>query len=201
MASIVFTELLKQAATQNLNTKSNEARSWFRSKAMSISGISAGIVINQRKEDQKNSFKPGKMYLFGYDAKNKATLPFWDKYPLIFLLGPADGGFYGFNLHYLPYNQRAVVMDALYGIRNNKRMDESTQINMNYTFLKNASKFRYLQPALKHYLTPHMKTRFVEIPPSEWEIAAFLPLQSFQNASASTVYSNTQKQNAKRGRR
>jgi hypothetical protein len=201
LASVVFTELLKQAATQNLNTKSNEARNWFRSKAMEIPAISAGIVINQRKEDQTNSFQPGKMYLFGYDAKNKDTLPFWDKYPLIFLLGPADGGFYGFNLHYLPYNQRAVVMDALYGIRNNKRMDESTKINMNYSFLKNASKFRYLQPALKHYLTTHMKTRFVEIPASEWEIAAFLPLQKWQNAGASTVYSNTRKQNAKRGRR
>lgn len=192
MASVLFSDLLKQGASK-YNLKSNEARTWFRSKAMEVTSVSPSTVITQSYEKQTNSFSPGKMYLFGYDAKHKDTLPFWDKYPLIFLLGPADGGFYGYNLHYIPLQHRAILMDSLYSIRNNKRMDESTKINMNYNYLKNSSKFKYLQPALKHYLIGHMKTRFVEIPPLEWEIAAFLPLQRFQGAPVSYVYGDSQR--------
>ena len=29
----------------------------------------------------------GKLYLYAYDAKNKDTLPVWDKFPLILCLG------------------------------------------------------------------------------------------------------------------
>jgi hypothetical protein len=61
----------------------------------------------------------GKMYTFFYDPKHKETLPYYDLFPLIFVVGPAAGGFLGINLHYLPPVLRAKLMDSLYQILNN----------------------------------------------------------------------------------
>ena len=61
----------------------------------------------------------GKMYMFYYDAKTKDKLPYWDRFPLIFVLDVRPDRFWGVNLHYLPPLYRAKLMNALYKIQNN----------------------------------------------------------------------------------
>lgn len=41
----------------------------------------------------KNRVGSGQMYMFYYDPKHKKTLPYYDRFPLIIMVGPAEGGF------------------------------------------------------------------------------------------------------------
>lgn len=148
------------------------------------------------KEDPvqiRNQTAVGSMYMFFYDAKHKETLPYYDKFPLVIVLGPAEGGFLGLNLHYLPLPLRAKFLDALLDVLNNKKYDETTKFKVSYDVLRRVSKMKYFKPCVKHYLTSHVKSRFSKILAPEWEIATFLPTADWQGATAARVYKDSRR--------
>lgn len=173
--------------------RTQDARNWFRDTA-SGKRVSEGELKQWQGDRNRGSVQPGSMYLFKYDAKYKDVLPYWDAMPLIFPLKPAEGGFYGLNVHYLQPQLRAKLMDGLYNTTNNTRYDESTKINVSASFLDAASKVDYIKPCLKRYLSSHVYGGFTYIHPSEWDIALFLPLADWQNATWHTVYKNSRRQ-------
>jgi len=134
---------------------------------------------------------PGGMFMYFYDPKTKDKLPYYDKFPLTVIVGPAPGGFTGLNLHYLPMVLRAKLLDALMDITSDKKYDDNTKFNLSYNTLKKASKMRYFKPCFKRYLTANVKSRFARVPASEWEIATFLPTASFEKASKTTVWKDS----------
>jgi hypothetical protein len=91
------------------------------------------------------------------------------------MMGPAPGGFYGLNLHYLPPTVRARLLDTVLG-------NDSTAIPK-----------KYIAPAMKRYLFKHVKSRFALVDKPEWEIATFLPTADWNKASATTVYRDSRK--------
>ena len=133
------------------------------------------------------------MLLFQYDAKHKDTLPYYDRFPLIFPINIVKGGFMGINMHYLPPQLRAQLMDQLYSISSNDRYDAKTRLNLSYDVLNGASKFRLFRPTIKRYLQRQVRSRFIKIASSEWDIALFLPLQKFVGASSNKVYADSRK--------
>jgi len=135
----------------------------------------------------------GSMMMFFYDPKGKATLPFYDSFPLVIVLKPATGGFLGLNLHYLPPVLRAKFLDALLEVTNNKKYDDTTQFEATYDVLQRSAKFKYFKPCIKHYLTSHVRSKFAFVPAPEWEIATFLPTADFQKASQSAVYADSRR--------
>jgi hypothetical protein len=134
------------------------------------------------------------MYAFFYDPKHKQTLPFYDRFPLIFPVERAPGGFFGINMHYLHPRMRATLMDALYTVTSNKKYDETTRLRISMALLQNASKYRFFKPTLKHYLTRHVRSRFLIVESSEWDIALFLPTERFEKASKSKVWKDSRDQ-------
>jgi hypothetical protein len=134
------------------------------------------------------------MYHFFYDPKTKEQLPYYDVFPLIFMVGKAENGFYGINLHYLPPQLRAKLMDALYDVVSDKRYDENTKLRLSYNLLQGAAKYRYFKPCFKHYLTKHVQSRFVEVLSTEWDIALFLPTERFRGANKQKIWSDSRKQ-------
>ena len=135
----------------------------------------------------------GNMYLFAYDPKHKDTLPYYDRFPLIFPINKAKGGFLGINMHYLPPILRAKLMDELYKVLNNRNMDETTKLVASYKVLNSATKFKEFAPCIKHYLNAHVRTKPAYINPAEWDIALFLPTQKFVGANATQVYADSRK--------
>jgi hypothetical protein len=133
------------------------------------------------------------MYHFKYDPKGKKTLPYYDTFPLIFMVGAAEGGFHGINLHYLPPKLRAKLMDELYSLASNNRYDEKTKLMISYNLLKSASKMKYFKPTFKHYLADHVKSKFIKVDSAEWDIALFLPTSRFKHATTQKVYSDSRK--------
>ena len=169
------------------------ARKWYRDTAKTYRNISERSLMSKGGDRLTSTPLVGQMYMFYYDAKHKATLPYFDRFPLIFPYKKVKGGFMGLNMHYLPLQYRAKLMDALYETANNSSYDETTKLRINYNILSGASKFNYFKPCIKHYLTGQVKSRFLYVYPSEWDIALFLPLERFEGANKSTVYADSRK--------
>lgn len=191
MVAYVFdTVLTKGMQAGQVPARTSEARNWYRNAARQVN-VTPSRLMKENKSKFTTGTEPGSMMLFNYDPKFKRDLPYYDTFPLIFVVGPAEGGFHGLNMHYLPLKQRAMLMDALYGLTTNSRYDDSTKLRLSYQILKKASTYKYFKPCFKHYLHRHIKSRKMLIDSVEWDIALFLPIQRFQKASSAQVYSDS----------
>jgi hypothetical protein len=133
----------------------------------------------------------GKMYIFGYDAKYKDTLPYWDAFPLIIVIKKRGNRFWGLNLHYLPPTLRLRFLSKLMQYTNNKKMNASTRFKLTYTFLAGVSSLKEFRPTIHSYLYDHTRTQFHLVKPEEWKYAAVLPIAKWKGAGPSTVYKHS----------
>jgi hypothetical protein len=193
--SSLFAKLEYEAFRAGINPRTKEAQDWFRKKAQQMRRVNRLDLLQDDQVKLANRQNPliGSMNMFFYDPKTKDTLPFYDRFPLAIIVGPAEKGFYGLNLHYLPPILRAKMLDALLDITNNKKYDETTRFQMSYKMLQSSSKLRYFKPCFKHYLTAHVKSRLARVQAPEWEIATFLPTASWEKSSATNVYRESRK--------
>jgi hypothetical protein len=190
MVAYVFdTVLTKGMQAGQVPARTRDAREWYRNTARDINVTPNRLMRGNQSKFTRN-VEPGNMLLFNYDPKTKNTLPYYDTFPLIFVVGPAEGGFFGLNMHYLPLKQRAMLMDALYETASDSRYDAGTRLKINYSILSKASRFKLFKPCLKHYLSNQIRSRFMQIDSVEWDIALFLPLQRFVG-SVSKVYQDS----------
>ena len=145
---------------------------------------------------QKNSVEIGKMYTYLYKPKLHKTLPYYDIFPLVFPIEKHTDGFLAINLHYLPPNLRALLMDKLYDLAN-KEVDESggietgTKLTISYEILKSFNKYKLSRVCFRKYLYSNVRTKFTIINPNEWDAAIFLPSEKFQNETKENVWSET----------
>lgn len=190
----LFQQLRKSAKGINFKSEA-EARDWYRREAAAIG--KADIKKVQATAEPFKLFKNletpavGKMFMFAYDAKHKATLPYFDKFPLVFPIQFYSDGFLGINLHYLPIGARAVLMDNLYDIANNNKYNSSMKLNISYDILKQASKkFSGFENCVKRYLFGHIKSSFHYVNPADWDKALMLPLQRW-HINPNKMYAGT----------
>jgi hypothetical protein len=188
--SNLFYTLEIEAFRRGLTPRTNEAREWFRKRAQAMRRVNRRELMKEEPIRNQNNIMPGDMAMFFYDPKTKATLPYYDTFPLVIMIGKAPGGFYGLNLHYLPPILRAKFLDGLLEVTNNRLYDETTKFQISYSMLQRASKMRYFKPCFKHYLTNNVQSRFAKIDAPEWEIATFLPTAQFQKGSVKSVYAD-----------
>jgi hypothetical protein len=197
MTAKIFDDiLLKGVRSGQIPARTKQARDWYRDQASGIarSKIQEDSFIRQMGSDRyENRFRLGHMYMFLYDPKHKDTLPYYDRFPLIFPINRAKGGFLGMNFHYLPLPLRARLMDALYDVTTNDKFDETTKLRTSYNILNSAARYKEFKPTVKHYLTDHIRTRLVYINPTEWDIALFLPTERFEGASKTQVWQDSRK--------
>jgi|11BtaG_2_1085332.scaffolds.fasta_scaffold00004_9 hypothetical protein len=197
MAASLFNDiLLRGIRSGQVPARTDAARKWYRDtaqKSVKNGPINAGRVERELKDRGANTSAVGNMYFFAYEAKHAKTLPYYDKFPLIFPIGPAPKGFMGINMHYLPPILRAKLMDGLYDTITNDKYDTSTKLDLSYKLLNSASKFREFKPTIKHYLNAQTRSRFFYVNPVEWDIALFLPTANFVGASKNKVYADSRK--------
>ena len=191
--AIVFDDLLaKGVRAGEIPARTDSARDWYRNRARTTR-VTPQRLIKSDRERLTSRVMIGRMYHFFYDPKHKKTLPYYDRFPLIFPFKRVPGGFLGINMHYLPLRLRAKLMDELYGLRRDNRFDENTRLRLSYNVLNGASKYKYFKPCVKHYLTPHVKSRFLEVYAAEWDIALFLPTERFVGSNKRAVHADSRK--------
>lgn len=189
----LFNKLELEAFRNGITPRTKESREWFRKKAAQLRGVNRSALMKEDPVTIRNRTIIGGMFMFFYDPKHKKTLPYYDSFPLVIIIGPAEGGFLGLNLHYLPPLLRAKFLDALLDETNNDRYDETTRFNATYDLMKRAAKYKYFKPCIKHYLNEHVRSRFARVDAPEWEIATFLPTADFQKATKTQVYRDSRR--------
>ena len=172
--SNLFQKLELEAFRKGITPRTQESRDWFRKRVQRLTRVNRQSLMREDGINKVNTPLLGSMLMFFYDPKHKETLPYYDGFPLIIMMGPAKGGFMGLNLHYLPPAVRARLLDTVIG--GNRGIPQ-----------------KYLAPAMKHYLTKHVRSRFALVDKPEWEIATFLPTADWNKASANTVYRDSRK--------
>lgn len=191
MVAYVFDNILaKGVRAGQIPARTRAAREWYRNEAEKVD-VTPSKLMRENQSKIVRGYEIGQMMLFNYDPKLKRKLPYYDTFPLVFPIEPRDNGFLGLNMHYLPLRQRAMLMDALYTLRTDNRYNESTALKISYQILKRSARYKLFKPCVKHYLNSHIKSRRIKIDPVEWDMALFMPLQRFQKASSSQVYSRS----------
>ena len=190
----LFQQLEYEAFRAGITPRTRESREWFRNRVSGLTNINRKKLMTEEPIDLRTQIGVGKMYMYFYDPKHKATLPYYDRFPLIIMLDRTKNGFTGLNLHYLQPTQRAMLLDELLKFNTDKRYTENARINVTYNLLKRTAKLSYFAPCYKQYLTSHVRSKFAFVPPPEWEIATFLPTAQFEKASRSDIYKQSRKE-------
>lgn len=156
-----------------------KSKTWFQQQT---------TLLARKRIDHKKLFSeekitsnivPGKLYMFLYDAKHKDTLPYYDRFPLVFPYQKVEGGFMGLNMHYLPYYYRVQLMTRLMQYASSKTLDENTKLRYSWALIAGVSKFKLAEACIKHYLVDHVHSMFIEIPGDDWHTAMMLPVEKF----------------------
>jgi len=193
MSTVFDTIITTGVRAGQIPARTDAARAWYRDAAQSFGKVNERRLLAGDATRMVNIIKPGNMYMFMYDPKYKETLPYYDRFPMIFPFRVESDRFWGLNLHYLPHTLRARLMDALYDTATNQRFDETTKLRMSYKMLQSASKIKFFEPCVKQYLYTQLNSKFLYVYPSEWDIALFLPLERFAKASKTQVWSQSKK--------
>ena len=188
MAGRLFDKLEQEAFRAGIAARTKASMEWFRS-TVSNRKVSRAALIGDGQTRSRQVY--GSMYNFQYDPKTKQTLPYYDRFPLCIPVQKAKGGFYGLNLHYLHPLIRAQFLDELYDITNNNKYDRTTKMKVTYQLLKSTSRMRFFKPCLKHYLSNQIQSPLLLIEPADWEIAIFLPTESFRKVDKNTVWNES----------
>ena len=135
---------------------------------------------------QARNLESGKMYMFTYDPKGKADLPYYDTVPLVILVDTLPNGFSGINLHYLAPMIRSELLDKL--LPNERNLTDKSLLKSTWTFVRNFSRFPEVRNSVKKYLGVNVTGQMIEVDPVNWKAAIHLPVQSFVGASDRLVY-------------
>lgn len=161
---------------------------WYKKqiRQLGLTQTSAQDLLRGRQGSFSSAISVGSMYLYAYDAKHKATLPYWDMFPLVFPFAETSDGFYGINLHYIPQMARgSLIKKLMVAHASGREVTATTRLRLSWKVL---SGYAEAIPCVKRYLYAQVKSRFMEIHPGDWQTASFLPLQQFVGASDYAVY-------------
>jgi len=111
----------------------------------------------QEDENQLRRYAvSGHMYIFEYKAKTANKLPYYDEFPLVYVIKATRHEFWGLNLHYMTPKKRAWVVKRL--------MDGRIDAPRN---------------CFHKYITSHVDGYLLDLAAAEWASAILLPIETF----------------------
>ncbi len=179
---------LNKMVNKARETSSKASLAWLYSLAPKLT--SANVPAEAFNPRSKDAVFIGGLFMYNYDPKHKETLPWYDTLPLIIPLETYSDGWMGLNLHYLPPKGRKMLLDKL--LEYKKRANSPrAYMQLSYSMLGAVAKSDLFGPCVHRYLVGQLKSRIIRIDDRYWEKVVMLPLQRFQKASASHVWSKT----------
>ena len=165
-----FDKISKQIKT------GNEPFRWYRNRIKELGTPNTAELLRSGKLAKRPH--EGFLNMYIYAPKLAKKLPYYDTFPLIMYLKPAEKGFYGLNFHYLPYALRARLLDAA----------GQDELNVNAVFRSNLTK-----PTIKRYLFGYLRSMCLRIEPQDNLTAIMLPVQRFKKAGENKVWGDSRK--------
>ena len=114
-----------------------------------------GSVKSQDQNELRQYTVQGHLYMFEYKAKMK-WLPYYDRFPLVYVIKSLRNEFWGANLHYLPIK---------------KRLQATRKLMQGRVDVPKACFHKYLQP--------HVEGLLIDLAEDEWDTAVLLPTEDF----------------------
>ena len=124
----------------------------------------------------------GDLFCYYYNPKYRATLPYYDMFPMIMLIGAEKDTFLGINFHYLRPKWRAVLLDRV-----------SSKIGNGLPRWSKLRQIRQIAPTIKRYRFDHIMKRVIPIEENEQEIAIFLPTERFRKSAKAKVWAESER--------
>lgn len=172
-----------------VDSKERSSLKWFRQNMQYIyDSVSPDAMLAGSSGKIKEDGRPGKLYMFRYNPKTKAKLPYYDAFPLTVMLTPPKKEMMGVNLHYLPPKYREIFFASLLSINSDKSLTDNARFKVTYNILKASSKFRFFKPCIKKYLRNRIRSEMVIVPPKYWNIAVNLPTEAFVKQKKQAVW-------------
>ena len=131
---------------------------WYRQKIREFGQPTSAQLVREGKRSNRPYI--GKLNMFIYDPKLKEKLPYYDKYPLTYVIRIEGDGFLGCNLHYVRLTQRDELAKSL--------LNNSAQGAVS---VPRRTLHKYLYTGVKDIIFP--------IPEDEWSDVAQLPTEEF----------------------
>ncbi len=160
---------------------------WYQIQVKNLKNVRPNTLMKSAP-DLTTVIVPGNMYMFFYDAKLKDKLPYWDMFPLVLPFRKVDGGFFGLNLHYLPYPVRFKLLGYMHALAYDSKVTESTRLQLNWRILNASSRYAPVKACVKHYLYSQLESRFLKVHYPDWITASQLPVERFVGANKQEVW-------------
>ena len=154
----------------------NEPYTWYRNRIKELGTPTVPELLRSGKLNKTPH--PKHLNMFVYAPKFAKKLPYYDTFPLVMYLKPAEGGFYGLNFHYLPYALRARLLDA------------AGQDKLSVSAVENS---RLTKPTIKRYLFGYTRSMFRRVDSEDNLTAIMLPVQRFKKAGENKVWGDSRK--------
>lgn len=193
MATNIFSAIGEIAKETGLTmaSRSKAAFDWYRSEVKNLMTNVSGNELMREQEGNKfirsrNAGQSvGRLIMFFYDPKLKKELPYYDRWPLVFIIGPKKGangepGFLGLNMHYLEPRLRKQLFEALYTTINSKAYNENKRLKISWDIIKNVSQSGLYAPCVKHYLNPYVRSQYLMVNHEHWNQVLYLPNERFE---------------------
>ena len=158
------------------------SKSWFREEAIRLKKIrfNKRRFIISNSDDVKKRITVGRLYLFEYYPKGADTLSVWDRFPLCLPFRGTEKGFYGINLHYLTYFQRAYLLERLVRGANKS----SNRLRVSWEILNSFSRVPVAEHATKQYLLSQVQSPFKLIEIEDYTKAIMMPMAEYYGEEA-----------------
>lgn len=185
----IFSEAIDYANKKDIQLKSKRSLDFFNHYVTkNLNHINTSKKVYESGETSIlpkhfNSIVPGELILFDYNPKNKKSLAYYDKLPLVIPLYGNNNTFFGMNLHYLEPAHRAKLLNIINQHDKNKSMG----------LLSVLSKTPFYSVCIRQYSYENIISHIQKFNDEHWEIAIYLPTAQFKKASEKHIMTESNK--------
>jgi len=157
----------KKTLFERITEKTNgekQSFSWYKNavkeEAAKYKKDTTKVLAEQRGEKDDENFLRmypviGHLYMFEYKAKMR-WLPYYDRFPLVYVIKMGASEFWGANLHYLNPKKRILTVKKL--------MEGRIDVP---------------KACIHKYINAHVNGYFLDLAANEWDTAILLPIEDF----------------------
>lgn len=167
---------------------SEDSLLWFRRKIKSYTHNTRNANSILKEDREVKSVNVGDIVFFGYDAKTKMKLPYWDAFPLICVVQPpkrdrskertSPYGFVGVNFHHLLPIQRASLLYML--LSGSDNIEDQNTYRIARGIVDRMFEDVMFMKCFRRYLVKQRITKFMLVQPEEYLSAVFLPTAQYK---------------------
>ena len=139
----------------SVKSEASKYKKNFKKYILDEKGDDNGLAKEQDANELRKYTVMGHLYMFEYKAKMR-WLPYYDRFPLVYVIKSNKHEFWGANLHYLSPKKRLIATKKLM----NGRIDIPKK-------------------CFHKYLHAHVDGLYLDLASSEWDTAILLPTADF----------------------